>query len=188
MRNLRKYRHFNGYVRKPLAIVSMIVSVGILVFATAILSSVLLITQKEPNILQQLTTQIKQIKTDEISVHLTTDTGSFTIPKEMICDYPVLEKSVVNQMQFNIRYKPISGNSENQGVVWELIDSNGITHLALDAARKYYQSNYSIMACTAWIAVGVYTVFTWGLWYVLSNAPKYPILASLFVKKEWRNF
>ena len=188
MQNSKRSKYFNGYVRNPRIIVFMTAIVGIFAFSIAILCTFLLIVQSGSVDLQQITTQINQIEEKETVIYLHTDMGVFSIPDELLHDNAELENCVENKKYFSIQYKPLSKNSEIQGSVWELVDSDGMRYLDAETTREYRQDNYWHMTSIAWILVGVYTLITWGIWYCLSHAPKYPHLAALLVRKQWRNF
>lgn len=188
MYSSKQSRYFNGYVRNSGPMVFMIISAGIFVIIVALLCTVLLFGQSVPRNLQQVTTHIYYLQTEEDSVRLHTDAGVFSVPIDLACDYSVLKNSVADHAKLTICYKPFPENHEVKGSVWELTDSKGIIFLDKEVVKAYQKENYRLMAQVSWITTIIYFIFTFMLCFFLSNAPKYPRIAALFVKKQWRNF
>ena len=168
--------------------VLIIALVGLFAISVALWCTVPLLDQNDPHNLLQITTQIDRICTEENAVYLYTDTGILGVSNDLICNYSVLEKSVANNVEFQILFMPFSESQEVKGEVWELVDSKGIIYVAEETTRAYQKANDRIVAKASWLIVVVYSIFTFCLWYFLSNATKYPRVAALFVRKEWRNF
>ncbi len=188
MQNSKQNRFFSGYVREPGPMVFIITIVGILTICVAVLCTVLLNNQYDPHSLQSITIQISHLKITENTIQLHTDEGIFSVPNDLVCDYPVLQNSVADHTEFLIHYRPFKKNNEVKGTVWALSDSSGIIHVNEETVREYQKDSYRMMAKTSWIIVVIYSVFTLCLWYFLCNASKYPRVAVLFVRKQWRNF
>lgn len=187
MRYSKKRSFFNGYVRDPGPIVFIIVIVGLFVVSVALVCTVPLV-KNDSYSLQQIMTQINHIETNENVVYLHTNIGVFSVQNDLIYNYSALNDSVADYDEFQIHYKPFSENHELEGLVWELADSKGIIYVAEETVREYQKESNRMMAITSWIIVVFYSIISLCLWYFLSNASKYPRMAALLVRKQWRNF
>ena len=163
MYSSKQSRYFNGYVRNSGPMVFMIISAGIFVIIVALLCTVLLFGQSVPRNLQQVTTHIYYLQTEEDSVRLHTDAGVFSVPIDLACDYSVLKNSVADHAKLTICYKPFPENHEVKGSVWELTDSKGIIFLDKEVVKAYQKENYRLMAQVSWITTIIYFIFTFML-------------------------
>lgn len=102
--------------------------------------------------------------------------------------YSDLNNSVVDYDEFQIYYKPFSENHKLEGLVWELSDSTGLIYVAEETVREYQMESNRMIAIASWCVVVIYSIVSLCLWYFLSNAPKYPRIAALLVRRQWRNF
>jgi len=178
---------FNGYVRDPGPIVFIIAIVGLFVVSVALLCTVPLVKNDSDN-LQQIITQINHIETKGNAVYLHTNMGVFSVQNDLIYNYSDLKNSVADYNEFQIHYKPISENHESDGLVWELADSKGIIYVSEETVREFQQESHRMMAIASWSIVIIYSIISLCLWYFLRNASKYPRVAALLVRKQWRNF
>ena len=183
----KQSRYFNGYVRNSGQIVFTIISAGIFIIIVALLCTGLMLGQSIPHNLQQATIHIEYLQEDDGSILLHTDAGIFSLPIDLVCDFSALN-SFVDYRELTICYKAFPENHEVKGSVWELADLKGNFFIDKEVVKAYHKENYRLMAHVSWITVVIYFVFTGMLCYFLSNAPKYPRIAALFVKKQWRNF
>ena len=189
MRYSKQRRYFNGFVRDPVPIVFLIVFVGLCVVAVAIFCTVTLVKDEDDMInLQQVTTKINHIETKENVVYLHTNMGIFSVPNDLICNYSSLNNSVANFNEFQIHYKPLSENNKLEGLVRRLADSTGLIYVTEEAVREYKKESNRMATTAAWSIVVIYSIFSLCIWYFLSNATKYPRIAALMVKRQWRNF
>ena len=187
MRYAKQRSFFNGHVREPGPIIFIIAIVGLFVVSAALLCTVPLVKNESYN-LQQITTQINHIETREDVVYLHTNMGVFSVQNDLIYNYSDLNDRVADYDEFQIRYKPFLENHELEGLVWELADSKGMIYVAEETVREYQKESNSMMAIASWSIVVFYSIISFCLWYFLSNASKYPRIAALLVRRQWRNF
>ena len=187
MRYSKQRSFFNGYVRNPGPIVFIIAIVGLFIVSVALLCTVPLVKNDSCN-LQQIVTQINHIETKGNVVYLYTNMGVFSVQNDLVYNYSALNNSVADYDEFQIHYKPFSENHELEGLVWELADSKGKTYVAEETVREYQKESNRIMAIASWSIVVFYSIISLCLWYFLSNASKYPRIAALLVRRQWRNF
>ena len=114
--------------------------------------------------------------------------GVFSVQNDLICNSSALDNNVADCDEFQICYKPFSENHKLEGLVWELADSTGLIYVAEETVKEYQKESNRMMAIVSWSVVVIYSIVSLFLWYFLSNAPKYPRIAALLVRRQWRNF
>ena len=187
MRYSKQRSFFNGHVRNPSSIVFIIAIVWLFVVSVALLCTVPLVKNDSIN-LQQIITRINHIETKGSVVYLHTDMGVFSVQNDLICNSSALDNHIADHDEFQICYKPFSKNHKLEGLVWELSDSTGLIYVAEEMVREYQMESNRMMAIASWSIVVIYSIISLCLWYFLSNAPKYPRIAALLVRRQWRNF
>lgn len=187
MRYSKQRSFFNGYVRDPGSIVFIIAIVGLFVVSVALLCTVPLVKNDSVN-LQQIITKIDHIETKGSVVYLHTNMGVFSVQNDWICNASALDNNVADYDEFQICYKPFSENHKLEGLVWELSDSTGLIYVDEETVRENQMESNRMMAIASWSVVVIYSIVSVCLWYFLSNAPKYPRIAALLVRRQWRNF
>jgi hypothetical protein len=187
VRYSKQHSFFNGYVRDPGSIVFIIAIVGLFVVSVALLCTVPLVKNDSVN-LQQIITKIDHIETKGSVVYLHTNMGVFSVQNDWICNASALDNNVADYDEFQICYKPFSENHKLEGLVWELSDSTGLIYVDEETVRENQMESNRMMAIASWSVVVIYSIVSVCLWYFLSNAPKYPRIAALLVRRQWRNF
>lgn len=183
------YRMFNGYVRNPRQMIVMVVVVGLFLLSTAIVVTFFLLYSKDMPSLVQNEVIIEKMQKEHETIRFITTKGNYSVSSMLVNDYSSLEKAVHDKETFHILSHPFWGmNEENHVKLWGIIGSNGAVYLNPETVKVHQLNNLKVMMYNAWGLVMIYIIFTFLGWYFLSNAPRYPHLASLFVKKEWRNF
>lgn len=133
--------------------------------------------------------RIDCIEHDGTNLELISGESHYVFPTELIEHLDNLVEVVNNNETVTIIYQgDSSAGTEEYIRLWGLSDSDGVVYLKTESMSAFLKSNNRQMLYAAWGVMVLYCGITLASWYILSNAPKHKFLASMIVRKEWRNF
>jgi len=178
---------FNGYVYEPWAFLVFPIAIGILLSLLPILASYDMYA-KEANQIEQTSTVVFEGYSDNGGVYLLySKEHRYAIPSNILSS-SILDSLVNNGTKVDIVYLVktqrvdevydiLSIRKHEESVV---IGQNEMT-IAWGARRRN-------VLITLWSVDIIYWIICAFAFYVLHNAPRYPKIAALFVRKGYRNF
>jgi hypothetical protein len=163
----------------------MIFFVAIVLIAAIGLSILFLhntLTMKLPADLETTTVQVSEIREDEESIYFDTDAGTLYTSRKSVHPYEQMLESFSPGDSFTV-----TCSKEDPEAMWGIRASNGKEYLTPDGLLKDLKNNrlLGFWVCAALSIVLI--LFCIAANHVLSNAPNYPHLARLFVRKEYLN-
>lgn len=182
-------RLFHGYVRDPGEIVFFPCLLLFLFIAAAVfMTNVSLKLLDAPKELLRRNVQITSWSTENDLVYFTTAYGKLRVQRDVIADFEVLQSDIDQGQTFSAMFEPNGNESEATGELWSLQDQEGISlvsqEIVMTNNQKIARKNIGIL----WTMALTYSLLLCGGYYILCHAPAYPRLASLLLKKEYRNF
>lgn len=179
---------FNGYVREPLPMVIPALFVGVVFLVFAIWSTIDLCTPSSYDTTAQLLRFVEYEKDGPIYSLLASDGFYYDLRCRAIEGSLEIEYLIENETPFFVEYvSPAAGNMGSRDIVsistheqQPLIPSNIISEACNTDAKN--------AAIIMWSACLLYWLFISSSYYFISNAPKYPRIAALLVKKSFRYF
>ncbi len=180
--NFRGGRLFNGYVREalPMVIIVAVVMVAFLVISVLFLHDAL--TMKLPADLETKTVQVNEIREDEDSVYFETDTGTMYTSKSSVDMYDQMIEDFSPGESFMV-----TCSKKDPTAMWGLRSSRGKVYLTPDHLLKDLRDNRLLVSAVCITILIVYILLSIAANHVLSNAPNYPRLSRLFVRREYLN-
>ena len=181
-----KKQLFNGYVVAPLdnfivLLLSAIGISGLAIYAMLMLFQDAAIPKNQTQIIFETTSYV----IEEYNLKVCTDQGDVYIRLDSIRDsnrlYQQIDQGAVFSATYDAKY-------ELPGVLlWELHDANTQYVTAEDVHKVLlFEQKDVFIVCTRLV------FFAWGgfagLYYVVSNAERFPKLAKLMIRKEFRRF
>lgn len=181
-----KKQLFNGYVVAPLdnfivLLLSAIGISGLAIYAMLMLFQDAAIPKNQTQIIFETTSYV----IEEYNLKVCTDQGDVYIRLDSIRDsnrlYQQIDQGAVFSATYDAKY-------ELPGVLlWELHDANTQYVTAEDVHKVLlFEQKDVFIVCTGLV------FFAWGgfagLYYVVSNAERFPKLAKLMIRKEFRRF
>ena len=175
-------RLFNGYVREALPMVIFVVIVIIVMIGLSILFLQNALTMKLPADLETKTVQVSEIREDEDSIFFDTDAGTLYTSKKSVHPYEQMLESFSPGDTF-----AVTCSREDPEAMWGIRARNGKEYLSPDGLLKDLKNNrlLGFWICAAILIVLI--LFCIAANHILSNAPNYPHLARLFVRKQYLN-
>lgn len=182
-------RLFHGYVRNSGEIAFFPCLVLVLLIAAAVLitgdSLKLLDAPKE---LLRRNVQITSWSTENDMVYFTTAYGKLWVQRDVIADFEVLQSDMDQGQTFSVIFEPSGNESNAAGALWSLQDGEGIFLVSQEIVMENNQKIAWKNIGGIWAMVLIYSLLLCGGYYILCHAPAHPRLASLLIKKEYRNF
>ena len=181
-KNFSGGRLFNGYVREalPMLIALAIPIIGFLCLSIFMLHDAL--TLKLPADLENKTVQVSDIREDENSIYFITDAGTMYTFRESVQAHDRMLESFSPGASFTVTY-----SKEDPEAMWGIRTSHGKEFLSPDDLLRDLKHNRLTVFWCCIAGLIIYTLFFIAANHVLSNAPKYPRLSRLFVRKEYLN-
>lgn len=181
-KNFRGGRLFNGYVREalPMLIALAIPIIGFLCLSIFMLQDAL--TLKLPADLENKTVQVSEIREDGDSIFFITDTGALYTYGKSVHSLDRMLESFSPGDSFTITY-----SKEDPEAMWGIRTSHREEYLSPDDLLRDLKHNRLTVFWCCIAGLIIYTLFFIAANHVLSNAPKYPRLSKLFVRREYLN-
>ena len=181
-KTFRGGRLFNGYVREALPMVLFVAVVLIAAIGLSILFLHNALTMKLPADLETKTVQVSEIREDEDTIYFDTNAGALYTSKNSVHPYDQMLESFIPGDSFTV-----TCSKEDPEAMWGIRASNGIEYLSPDGLLKDLKNNRMLgfWVCAALSIVLI--LFCIAANHILSNAPNYPRLARLFVRKQYLN-
>ena len=181
-KNFRGGRLFNGYVRKalPMVIALAIPIIGFLSLSILFLHDAL--TIKIPDDFETKTVQVNEIREDEDSVYFETDTGTMYTSKSSVDMYDQMLEDFSPGESFMV-----TCSKKDPTAMWGLRSSRGKVYLTPDHLLKDLRDNRLLVSAVCIAILIAFILLSIAANHVLSNAPNYPRLSRLFVRREYLN-
>lgn len=178
---------YNNYVRQPLGM--FIVSLFV-VFVASLVFVDIGVTSVDDCYIPDEFSYIEIHPTDYYFINynfaIVTGDACVYVYQSAISDLDDLCNIIVQNRPLYARYD--SGEDPFGDNLWELKDSNGITYVSIEATNAAAEQDAIRYGSISVIGLlSLWSVFA-GCTYVLYHAPRYPRLAKLLVRKEFRNF
>lgn len=185
----RQHRWLNGNVRNPGEMIVMVIMVGLFITMVAIFATIAFLkTNTWPNLVYKEVI-IDKIQQKESSTVFITAEGNYVVGNILVNDYSSIERAVQSKEVFYTLSCSVPGISgKREATLWGMKDSSGTVYIDPEAVKAHQSSNLAVVMYGTWGIVIIYMAFTFCGWFLVSNAPKYPRLAALFIKKDYRNF
>lgn len=179
---------FNGYVREPIPIVVLALFVGVIFLIFAIWASVESCFSPvfEPVAKETQFTEYEQ--DGPIYSLLSSDGQSYDLPVSSIVDNSLLD-SLINDgvsVLIEIDYADYEKGHSVDILSLSLLDGTPIVPSDRVSAARANDTRKS--AVIMWAASLIYWTFALLSYYFISNATRYPQIASLLVREPFRNF
>ena len=181
-KNFSGGRLFNGYVREalPMVIIVAVVMVAFLVTSVLFLHDAL--TMKLPADLETKTVQVNEIREDEDSVYFETDSGTMYTSKISVDMYDQMLEDFSPGDSFTV-----TCSKEDPAAMWEIRSSDGKEYLSPDHLLKDLRDNRLLVSAVCIAILIAFILLSIVANHILSNAPNYPRLSRLFVRREYLN-
>lgn len=186
-----KPKLFNGNVREPWQFVFLFCLIGIAILLLPIIATVdFLFTKNSPESL--IETQIvadSLIERDSILL-ISSDTTTYYVSYDAISNIEILLESVERKKPLQVLHisVPVEQNNKQDVSIWGLSDENGLIFTTPEIIHKLKTTQSIRQLAFLWVIAFIWWLFTLICFYFLKHAQKYPRIASLLVKEEYRNF
>ena len=191
-RNMRRSfqnKLFNGYVREPipmviLAIIPAIASLGLALWATwdfhfADLDSY---TQVQ-------TCVINEYREADTDYELVSSSGMvFCLPVDSVANASILDTLVQNSTCVLVEYSVERKEEYQLHDIVAVSYKDGTCIISEAEIGDVREMQWISTLAWLWGIFTVYATFLMVSYYILCNAPKYPRLANLLIRENWRNF
>lgn len=179
---------FNGYVREPIPIVVLASFVGAVFLFFAIWASVEAFFLPSCESATKETRFIEYEQDGPIYSLLSLDGQSYHLPAASIVDHSLLDSLINSEVSLLVEYD--SANYEKGSSLdilsVSLLDETSIIPSDRIHAARVNATRKSVL--TMWTASLIYWTFATASYYFVSNAPRYPKIASFLVRDSFRNF
>ena len=186
-----KPKLFNGNVREPWQFVFLFCLIGIAISLLPLIASVdFLSTKSPPDRLTETQLVIDSLAERDSNLLLSSDTVTYYVPYDAISNMELLFDSVENKKPLRALYAsvPADENAQQEVGIWGLSDENGFVLTTPENVHKLKATQAIQQLAFLWMIAFAWWMFTLICFYFLKNAQKYPRIASLLVKEEYRNF
>lgn len=181
--SLKTSRLFHGNVDEPMAIVVLFVLVGLGFFAIAIWMTFEYTPYQYPTNLVSETIAVTGIVEDGNDYHFCTDNMTYEIRINAIEDPKHLLNSADTEQTYHVLYT--SSDESQFAELWQIEDEAGNCLASLEHTYTLKKRDRFLDIVIIWSVAVLY----WGLsiagYYILCNAPRYPRLAKLLIRKEY---
>jgi len=163
----------------------MVIIVAVVMVAFLVISVLFLhdaLTMKLPADLETKTVQVNEIREDEDSVYFETDTGTMYTSKSSVDMYDQMIEDFSPGESFMV-----TCSKKDPTAMWGLRSSRGKVYLTPDHLLKDLRDNRLLVSAVCIAILIVYILLSIAANHVLSNAPNYPRLSRLFVRREYLN-
>ncbi len=180
-------RLFNGYVADPIPIVILASIVGIASIALALWATISHFIPSNA-LIQTETCFFTAYAVNGPCYELDTNTTNrFRLQKSAIQDENILIKTIGNADKVTVSYEFIPNKKHTYSIV-EILDSSSTPIVSKAAVAKANASANIKSMVILWTFCVMYNGFAIGAYCILCNAPKHPHIASLLIRKAYRNF
>lgn len=185
----RQLSLFHGYVLNPGGMVAVMVIVGILMVGVSVWGT-FGFKETVPDDLLTIEAPICGVRSDWADIILQTSEGSIRTSRMHLSndDMISLQDKIDMGNTFRLTITPWTVSTKQESaVLWGLQDKEYIYFTPSDVLTHRVQ-NSNQAKLVLWVFTVCHWLFFGFFCYVLSNAPKYPRIAALLVRKEYRNF
>ena len=183
-----KRKLFNGYVREPLPIFL----IGVCIILCTLVESCWITWTTLHKALpcpDNIETYIVSYEINGPNCQIATSAGyNFYLPSEAISDISILS-NLVDSETVQIEYDRASYDKRSDDFcIISLMEVNGSYIISGDAISEANAENEKKNILYSWGFTGVSSFLLGLAYYILCNAPRYPHIANLLIRKEYRYF
>lgn len=181
-----KNKLFNGYVADPVPIIFFVVFIGLSLTILPIWATHDILNTEENLTLRETYEEIVEYDNDGPLILFISQTNRFSVLRDAI-DIEKLIVAIEEREICKIQYIESEKNETYHSVV-NVVSSAGKEIVIQQNVKNAHKENNIKSLTILWSVCIVYWVLTITSYYIISNAPRYPKLASLLIRKEYRNF
>ena len=185
--NINDY-FFNGYVKEPIPMVILASVVGIALLFFSIWSSIDLCIPSDNQTTTQIAYFVEYEPDGPVFSLLASDGNSYNLPIKVIDDTSMIDHYIESKISLCIEYVSISGDSAISRDIASITTLEGIPIISSDIITEARSTNAKTSSITMWVACLLYWFILSASYYCISNAPQFSRIASLLVRKPFRNF
>lgn len=185
----KESRLFHGYVRNPGEIAFFPCLLFFAFLALAVWGTVISLKSIDmPSELLCKDIQITNWSEENDLIFLTAVGMELRVAREVITDFEVLQRDIAQQETFSALIASDGKEGQTTAELWNLQDQSGNLLVSQETCMKHRQESARYTICFTWAILLVYSLLLFCGYYILCHAPKYRKLASLLIKREYRNF
>lgn len=175
---------FNGYVREPIPMVFIAVLVLLALLVLATWATIDLFLPVTHNI------EVKEIhfieyKQDGPIYVLTSNEGyTYDLPVAAVGDLDVIDSLIYNATLVLVE----TDTGEQRLDIYSISSLEGDKIISSESLSKAKLFGAYTSTIILWVSCIIYAAFISASYYFVSNAPKYPKIASLLIRESFRNF
>lgn len=178
---------FNGYVREPIPMVVIPVFVGICFFILALLCTRECLVTNSYKTTFTSGNLVSYKEDGPIFTLIVSDNFSYDIPKSAVNNEELFDRLMYSQEEILIEYVSASESMKRRDII-SLSDESGKPYISSDIIEKAQLINSRNSLIFMWVSCAAYWALSLLSYYFICNAPKYPKIAALLVRKEFRYF
>lgn len=178
---------FNGYVREPIPMVVIPVFVGICFFILALLCTRECLATNSYKTTYTSGSLVSYKEDGPIFTLIFSDDFSYNIPKSAVNDAELFDRFLYSQEKILIEYVSAPESMKRRDII-SLSEESGKPYISSDSIAKAQSNNSRNALIVMWVSCAAYWAFILLSYYFICNAPKYPKIAALLVRKEFRYF
>ena len=180
---------FHGYVQNPGEIAFFPCLVFFLCIAAAVFGTVISLNMLDtPKELLWKNVQITSWSKERDVICLKTTDGELRAGQNEVPDFEALQKGIEHQQIFSALVEPNKEGDGAIGKLWGLQDHEGNSLILKETVAANNRRNAIEIMVFLWGMAIIYGLLLYAGYYILCHAPAHPRLASLLIKKEYRNF
>lgn len=131
---------------------------------------------------------VLSIAEEEEYLYLKTAEGELRTQENLVDNLPSLRAALENGEALLAEYEPTEENGEHAGILWSLKSADGTEYVQREQVLRSMRQGYFELILFFWLmSAAVWLLFA-GTCYILDHAPEHPILASVLLKKNARNY
>lgn len=183
-----KNRLFNGNVIEPGPMVFFLCLPGVILLVFAVWMSIEMIFIKIPEDLTESKIIVSQIEEQDSITYIYAADDRYYIFSEGLINTDALQKALSENNTLYVSYLPNKQREGGPNSIWYMSSENGnifaTNQTVYDAEIKNAVKPFILW----WVITIAWWLFVLVCFYILAHADKYPRMAALIVKKEYRNF
>lgn len=179
---------FNGYVKEPIPIVVLSAIVGIVLLVFSIWATYDLFLPSSHTSSSCVDVFVSYRHDGPIIRISSKDGFTYDIPTDAIDDMSLLSDLVNYKTPVVIEY---SIETDSNAMCFDVVSLSSVDGVLLISETQVMQSridNARSSLFILWFVCIGYFAFTLSAYYFVSNAPRYPFIASLLIRAPYRNF
>lgn len=179
---------FNDYIREPLPVVIIALVVGIVFLVLAVWSSAELFFPAIPDCTMSEVEFVSYKHDGPVYMLYSSDGSTYDLPVKAINDTSILDYIVNSKSLYFVEHAIPGDDSRISLDIISISTSDGKHIIPSENIAEARKHNGIVSTVIMWATCLMY----WGLiviaYHILSNAPRYPRIAALLVRKSFRKF